>query len=679
VIHYVCSRRSILAAAFASLFCLLFVGEAMGKKAPNWDPIPPEDLAATDSKVSPGVSSEILFSRESLEEDEYGLEAKTYIRAKIYTAAGVEDAHLLHVETTDEMKVRSISARVVKPNGTVTELAKGDFQESTVRKDKNGDVTKHITFVFPHLAPGDIIEYRSEVTADGWVRFFSFCQEAIPVREYTFNLEANNGAVITWQNWTKVTSTGNGTDKIGVSIRDLPPFKSEPFMPPERDVRVWIRLLYKDTEESVEEYWQSKGKFDAEWLAQHSKPSSAVKKKAEELIAGAKTDDEKLQRLFDFCQTGIVHLSWSEDPQLLRERKKILDSDGERSLNEILKSGKGVGYEINYLFAALARAAKFQVYSAHNAENDEMRRVALRGGYDFLTNSTIAVKIGDQYRFFDPAMPNVPFGMNDRTTDGAIALISDEKKSSWVRVPVSGPEKSVIEHKGRFTLSSDGTLDGDVEETFTGHTAEGKKSTYWSKPAADMEKAVRDEIRERFASAEVTDVACENVQTATLPLKRRYKLHIPDYAQKAGSRLIWAINPFTAATSPLFPAATRQYPIIFNYTRTEHDDVEIVLPDGYSLDHPSAPADVRKKEDPIHATFDVQVLGKRHLVRYDRRFVLGETEFGVEDYPWIKHTFDELNRSDTHSMICRPKPAPAAAPTTPAAEPAAAPAPATKS
>jgi hypothetical protein len=54
----------------------------------------------------------------------------------------------------------------------------------------------------------------------------------------------------------------------------------------------------------------------------------------------------------------------------------------------------------------------------------------------------IAVKVGDEWRFYDPASTYVPFGMLRWQEEGQQALISDPKEPFFVQTPLSGPEKS---------------------------------------------------------------------------------------------------------------------------------------------------------------------------------------------------------------------------------------------
>jgi hypothetical protein len=241
--------------------------------------------------------------------------------------------------------------------------------------------------------------------------------------------------------------------------------------------------------------------------------------------------------------------------------------------------------------------------------------------------------------------------MNHRLAEGSLAFICDRKESVFVKIPESGPEKSVLDRKARFTLAEDGSLTGEVVETFTGHEAEMNKERDWQTSQADLEKKLGDSLREHLPDSEISEAHWENLRGAAMPVVLCYKLQVPGYAQKAGPRLIWPLNCFKVGNGPWFPAAERQYAIVFPFQYTEHDDIEIIIPDGYALDHASAPGNVADSGDPIHCTYHLSYTGKRRTLKYERTFVLGRTNFPVADYHWIRAVFNDLNRSDTHSIV----------------------------
>src|SRR6185295_12050236 len=88
--------------------------------------------------------------------------------------------------------------------------------------------------------------------------------------------------------------------------------------------------------------------------------------------------------------------------------------------------------------------------------------------------STIAVRVDNSWKFFDPGVRYVNPGMSRWQAEGGEGLIIDQSPT-WVMTPISPPEKSRETRVATLRLDEDGTLEGDVSIEFTGHLAIIKK------------------------------------------------------------------------------------------------------------------------------------------------------------------------------------------------------------
>jgi hypothetical protein len=658
------------------ILCFLAAG-GPSARADKRDALAPADLAAKDSSAFPGTDAEILISTHIIEETspnvvmaklqmgEEMLRTENFVRAKVYTSKGVADQGKFRIEFGDSHKVVGIEAMVVKPDGTRVELKKSDFFESVMSKTKREGKWKQITFVFPGLEPGDVIEYRwtEQIPGELWMQGY-FCQELVPVREYRFQVgRVDGGGSVAWLHCPPAETSDR--DGYLVTLHNIPAFEAEPHMPPEREVRGWIYvtkafIMYPKDEDT----WKELSRYWADEFGMATRPGSAIKKKAEGLAAGAAGDDEKLRRLYVFCQKEIFNTAFRTSAQWQAEIESHRD-DKPNSPAKILELGRGRWDEINHLFASMARGLGYQVKLARNASRADMLNVKIGYGWAFLNRPSVAVKVGAQWRFFDPGNYFVPYGMMSWLDEGATALVCDLKKTELAETSVSPIAQTQSQSKGRFSLDAEGTLEGYVEQVFIGHLAISRKQDNWQLALEDVNKAFRDEITSRLPNAEVSDVAWTNLQSNEMPLKVTYRVRVPGYAEQAGKRLVLAPAFFRAGLSPVFTAAERKYPIMFSYPWSEHDDIEIVLPEGYVLDKPSAPAPVGQAGGAFAADYKLQYNAKARTFGYRRDYAVGANgacSFRTESYPVLKSLFEQLNKSDTHAILLKPKEAPAPAP-----------------
>jgi hypothetical protein len=87
----------------------------------------------------------------------------------------------------------------------------------------------------------------------------------------------------------------------------------------------------------------------------------------------------------------------------------------------------------------------------------------------FMRLHSIVVKMGEQWRFFDPSSAYIPFGMMAWKKEGEEGLIINPKESLFVTTPLSAPEKSLENRTAKLRLSEDGTLEGAPADLQTGH------------------------------------------------------------------------------------------------------------------------------------------------------------------------------------------------------------------
>jgi len=630
--------------------------------AKDWEAVNPADLAAKESTTSPGADLEILSSKHVLDGSGDSDWIDNRVRAKVYTVKGVDQLSVLKIEYDKESRTRWIAARLVKPDGTAVELKKSDFHETTVYKWGGGE-WKRISFAFPNVTPGDVLEYRwsQSISTESFSHYSIFCQEAIPVREFSFDVQGSTkDSQVMWFNTPKAEFKKMGSSQMRLRIQNIPAFEEEKWMPPERDFRGWVLVVFSHPylrSFSNDEVWREIGSYVAEEFRLGTKPSGAVKAKAAELVDGAKTPEEKLFRLYDFCQKEISNNVWLTSAEIIKSREARDKEDVNQSPQTTMKRLTGRPEDINWLFAGLARAAGFEVRLALSADRHELGNIRTPKGWMFLNRHTVAVHVGDVWEYYSPGEYCVPAGMLSTKDEAVTAFVCDEDKCWYETTPNASAGRTLVKRKGRFTLDLEGTLDGEVELQLGGHAGIEQKEKWWGKEESEATKDFREQLTAHLPTAEISDITWENLKNRQLPVIVRYKVHAPGYAEVAGSRLVVTPNFFEAGVAPVFTADKRQYPIYFDYAEKDQDDIELVFPEGYTLDGGSSPANVGDPAGLIAARYGLRLFPKTRTLSYQRERVVGNgaIAFRAESYPQIKKLFEDINRSDRHSLVLKPK------------------------
>ncbi len=242
---------------------------------------------------------------------------------------------------------------------------------------------------------------------------------------------------------------------------------------------------------------------------------------------------------------------------------------------------------------------------------------------------------------------------------------ANRKEVEFITLPAAPADATQVRRKATLALDGDGTLAGEIEEVFTGHYAIEFKARNWRRSEADCAKEFEKLTHRRLPGAELSGITFTNLRSRELPLTVKYRVRVPGYAQQAGSRLVFAPSYFEAGENVLFTEPERKFPVAFPFARQEHDEIEVVLPEGYALDNPSAPPVVGDGGKALGASYQIKFVPRTRTLSYRRDFTLGGngiTTFRVESYPLVKRLFEQLHAADAHSLMLKPKESAAAAP-----------------
>src|SRR5437879_8282727 len=100
--------------------------------------------------------------------------------------------------------------------------------------------------------------------------------------------------------------------------------------------------------------------------------------------------------------------------------------------------------------------------------------------------------------------------------EGVDALIANDSPV-WVKTPLSSPDKSRETRVATLRLDENGTLEGDVTIEYTGHLAVERKALNDDDALNQREETLKENIKSRLSTAELTNIAIENVTDPARP------------------------------------------------------------------------------------------------------------------------------------------------------------------
>jgi Domain of Unknown Function with PDB structure (DUF3857)/Transglutaminase-like superfamily len=677
----------LLAAAFA--LAPAFDASASGGDK-DWRPVDPSQLSMTAPVVEKDADAEALFWEVRVVYEDSGGEPSTvlnhYVRIKIFNERGRESQSKVELPSYKyrgrTIKIKDIAARTIKPDGSTVELKKEDIFERDVVK-ANGLKVKAMTFAMPGVEAGSIIEYRWREVRDGISNYerFQFSRD-IPVqwvrysiKPYGSGLVDDNGRPVglrakTFQTSTDVPFSKEKDGSYSLTLAKVAAFHEEPRMPPENSVRPWMLVYYKaDMPMNPELYWAIVGRNYGLAAKSVMKVNDDIRRAAAEAAAGAKSPEETLHHFYDYARSHVKRYTDDASGLTAEQIKKIKEN---KSPADTLKRGVGTSRDIDLLFGALASAAGFDARIALTSDREDIFFDRSFPDDYFINPSSVAVKVEGAWRLFNPGMSYVPFGMLRWQEEGQPTLIADENAPAWIGSPMSGPEKSLEKRTGKFTLSEDGTLEGDVRIEYTGHIAADLKEYNDDDSPEQREETLRNKLKEQMPAAEVSNIKIENVTDPDKPFTYEFHVRVPAYATRTGKRLFVQPAFFQYRVGAMFPTGSRANEVYFHYPWSEEDYVEMRLPDGYALDTPEAPGRIGAGDLSQYVP-SAGVSKDGHTLVWGRKFYFGGSKqpggssliFPVASYSALKGYFDEVNKQDATTLALKQSATTASATTAP--------------
>jgi len=406
-------------------------------------------------------------------------------------------------------------------------------------------------FSFPQLAPGDIAEYQvGKFVKGNTVGSKLYFQSDLPTRHVVFRVKpiplpmgliGSYGTVRFTHGCPKQPSKlSKGYDCV--EMRDVPAFASEPRMMPSDDVRMWMLFYLTDLRVKPDDFWTDIGTDAATRIERLIDKSSALAgEKAASLTEGVSRPEEKLARLNDYCRQSIVNAVYFKPPAGI-DRGKMQSVS--HSPDEVIRNRAGNSRDIPALFIAMARSLGFDA------------RVALASSWAYgtfqkelmsssnLSDTIVAVKVGDHWKFYDPKRCRVSTGTLYYQNEGNMALIATTREIEWARLPVTPAAKSLRKRTARFHIDEEGTLTGTVSIVYSGQALNTALYDYYKSTPSRISGLVGRREKSRIPSCKVTKVKVDGATNLKQQLRLTYEVTVPGYAERAGSRSFYTTRVF---------------------------------------------------------------------------------------------------------------------------------------
>lgn len=550
--------------AFHSLLFLLLSAFLATAQSTKIEELSLDELKMKRWNSDSSASAAVLFSKgESVIDlqSTIGLTYKVQRRIKIFK----KDAY----EEWANVTIRFSEAKVSKLKATTYNLEDGKIvasalDASTVLKKHVNKYTDEMTFAFPNVKEGSVVEYSFTIFYQNAFAMDWDFQKDIPTgwSEYSLTIPQDThlntdlkGDFYPTSHETKY----NGTFQKWI-FKDLPAFKSEPLMPDEKpyisSVNFWIcRLSWDELKDrlvkNVESFY---GVTDN---------SIFWKRKLAEII-GDKTDPkQKIEAISKFLKENI---EWDG-----------IDDFYAAEPSDILKKKKGSSGDINLLMGSLLNHAGVETDFILLSTSDNGFVHPAFPTLDQFNYVVCRSRVGEDFIFADATNKYLPYNVLPLRCLKRNGLIISKTGSGWADIVQKTKAKTTV--SSNLTVAEDGTLTGKLIVSNDGYDAYRVRKK--------LAKQTKEEYIKDFSDGgqmQVEDGEIQNIEDINKPVIENYNVVLNDHTVTAGDLLY--VNPFfllKEEENP-FKLETRVYPLDFETPIEKVYLGKLTVPEGYSVD-----------------------------------------------------------------------------------------------
>ncbi len=598
------------------------------------------DLLMKECSFEKGASAMILFDYQgtTCDLDGYTMRIITErrVRIKILTDKGLTNANIKipYLSRNKQTRIKEISGITYNLDSTTGKVVTQRIEKKQIFKDRSEDDLSKVSFTFPNVKPGSVIEYRyTKVEANSiFIDAWSF-QEIIPVREAYCYVSLPGYAELKYRNRSKLPIEIFDPYKVidrsekkvkGLSLfaKEIPSFKAEPFMSSFKDNIPRVEFSLVDNNSlSDNTKWAilaSRLNYSPFFGQQYKR----IIKGTEKVIDTAKkfaTKDEKVNYLYHYVQKNIT---WDQI-------RTFYSFDLEESWNK----KKGSSADINLLIVNLLRNSGVYcvpvLASTRQNGKIDMEYVSLS---QFNAVDVLVIDSTSNY-LLDGTVKHTSYKIPPYNILNRDALVVDSLDVIWVSISDTRPlRKTMVSALASFDSSH--SLIGDAAIISYDYA---KEETLLSRDE-DEDEEEKEERDRRRTELSIWDFSEENADDKQKPLIEKFKFKY----QVTNSNELYYFNPLflTSFNKNPFIAETRHTDIDMGCNQYFTFSISLLIPDDMEAE--SVPENILLRNSDSTIVFrrisGIENKRANMKISIDWNYPI----FPKEDYPGIRDFYKKL-------------------------------------
>jgi hypothetical protein len=375
--------------------------------------------------------------------------------------------------------------------------------------------------------------------------------------------------------------------------------------------------------------------------------SPAVEAKARALTASSTTAFDRIAVLARFAQRDVRYVAieigiGGYQPHPADAVLSTLYGDCKDKVTLLSAMLRAIGIESHYVLVNSERGVVDETFPSPFGFNHAI--IAVRLPAD-APKGLHAASSG--LLFFDPTHPHVPVGELPPSLQASRGLVVKSDGGELVELPSHPPAASRLVRTAKLTLTSDGTLEGDVHEIRSGSIAAGIRAILAGSSETERKQLIERMLTAHLDEHTMRDLVIENGDDPTKELLVRYHLSAPRYARRKSGMML--VRPRVIGTKPeaLLELDDRKHAYVTDGPSQQIDEIDITVPAGVLVDELP---ETRNLETPA-LTYTSASKFEGGVLRYRRKYELHQYVVPREKLGDLNKAFAEILADERGSAV----------------------------
>jgi len=631
-------RTSELLLILSIIACNCHFAAAGAVTVPDWVH---QSAAEPLASYSPDTKAVVLLDQTDYtvtSRDEY-IEHSRWI-VKILRPEGRREGDLL-LDLSHGEKLNFIHAWTLDSAGHQFELKQKDFTEKSYPSFELYNDVHFLSAQAPAADSGSVVAFEFEVRRHPFVHQINqFFQEPNPVRQMKISLTLPTGWEFkdSWPGASPISPVQTTANHWEWSEHDLAGLEQEPMMPQRSTLLGRVSIAYFPPGETASVgSWAALGKWYTELTSTRRDPTPEISAQVQHLIAGKNDFNSRLQALTEFLQSQIRYVAieigiGGYQPHAASDIFRYRYGDCKDKATLLSSMLQVIGVKSNYVLIDTARGfVNPSVPSAwfnHAILGIELPENVQPDQY----GSVVTAKSGKRYIIFDPTDEYTPVGSLRADLQNSYALLVSDSGGELIRTPMLNPDTNKVVRFGKFALSSDGTLSGEVDEDRAGDFAmqerEQLQNTDQRQQTNDFERWLGHSLQ----AFTLEDMHILNSDQRQKDVTLKYKLAAQQYGQPRGPLML--VRPRVLGDDSSFVEhKPRRYPLELRRTARQTDTYDIEIPKEYQIDDIPEPTTI----DVGFASYQSKIEVQGPKLHYWREYIVRQLTVPPEKFnDWVR-------------------------------------------